>query len=146
MRTLKAKWAGRCAECGQAFSAGEEIAWTGQAWHPGCHAGMLAKQAAEDAHESAFQAKYLAEAKAGLHVRLEVSEKAIMVRGAVSAKMAKEAAQAFVCSVSAASGLRAWLVGHTRGGKRYVGKEVVWYPECSNLGHHEGWSFPWRQA
>ena len=140
MRLLKAKWAGRCGECERAFEAGAEIAWTGQAFHPDCFKAMLEKQAAEDREANEFQARHFAELRAGLKVRSVANDKEIMVTGAVDAKMARAEAEAFVCSVRAAGG-KARLVGHTRNGKRYVGREVVTYYGMSNIGHHEGWAY-----
>ena len=46
---MKAKWAGECCECGEAFEAGASIVWTGSASHEACHAAMLAKEAAAEA-------------------------------------------------------------------------------------------------
>jgi hypothetical protein len=60
--------------------------------------------------------------------------------------LATPPAAAFVASVTAATGARAKLVGHKRNGKRYVGRELVTYYGMSNMGHHEGWAFPWRMA
>ena len=40
-RTMTARYAGTCVECGQRFPAGAEIAWAGrqQAYHSGCFDG-----------------------------------------------------------------------------------------------------------
>jgi len=140
MRTLKAKWAGRCVECDMAFDAGEEITWTGQAFHKACYEATMAKQAAEDAEERAFQAKHMAECKAGLRIKMRATDKELVVTGAPSYAMARAEAQAFVCSVRAAGG-KATLLAKTKNGKRYVGRELVTYYGMSNLGHHEGYAF-----
>lgn len=140
MRTLKAKWAGTCQECGRTFPAGETIAWTGQPWHVACLETVLAKQKAEDDERDAHQREWHAKLLAGLLVRSTVVGNEIRVTGAPDAKTARAEADAFIASVRCAGG-RARLLAHTRAGKRYVGREVVSYCGLSTLGYHEGWAF-----
>jgi len=151
-KPMEARYAGTCSCCGTAFAKGASIFWNGQATLAACAEREVAELAAKDEEDRAFQAKARAEYEAGLRVvTAEIAPTAagtrqILVSGAWNAKMARAEADAFVASVTAATGVRARLVGHTRAGKRYVGQEVVRYYGMSSLGHHEGWSFPWRMA
>jgi hypothetical protein len=72
-----------------------------------------------------------------------VSDKEIVVRKAPNAKAARAAAEAFVASVSAATGRRAYLKAHKRNGKRYVGRELT-SGYGMNMQYHEGWAFPYE--
>jgi hypothetical protein len=140
MRLLKAKWPGKCSECEAGFAAGEEIAWTGTAAQPACHEKVLSDLKAEDAANAAFQAEWLAKFKAGLLVKSTATDREIVVTGAPDSKIAAAEAFAVVCSIRAAGG-KARLIRHTRGGKRYLGREIVNYYGGSNIPHHEGYSY-----
>jgi hypothetical protein len=140
---MKAKWAGRCCECGEGFGAGAEIAWNGVAAHKACAEAEAAKVAAEDAAVSAKYREDMAKMAAGEFIKstlVGTGKPELMVTGAPNAKMARDEANAFVASIRAAGG-RAKLIGHTRSGKHYVGREVVSYYGMSNMGHHEGWAY-----
>jgi hypothetical protein len=67
MKTLVAKWAGKCAGCGAAFAAGETVAWRGTSdtWHVACHEADLEKTREEDREQSARHAAQMAAFKAG---------------------------------------------------------------------------------
>ena len=86
MRLLKAKWAGKCSECGGGFPAGEQIAWTGQAAHVACHEKVLADLKAQDAEDSRVQAEWLAKLNAGLLVKSTATDREIIVTGAPDVK------------------------------------------------------------
>ena len=140
MRTITAKFAGKCCECGRAFEKGATVVYTGACWHPDCFEVANAAQAAEDVAQAARCAQHAADYKAERLVQVTADDKELFVTWAPNAKAARAAADAFVCSVRAAGG-RAKLVGHTKNGKHYVGREVVSYYGLSTLGHHEGWKF-----
>lgn len=143
MKTLKARFAGKCFECGMAFPAGETILWNGHAWHPACHAELLEKERREQAEETERQLAWMAERKAGKHIKTRATAEELIVEGAPNYAMARAEAFAFVCSVQAAGG-KAWLLKKRRGGKTYLGREIVTYYGGSNLGYHEGWAFRYR--
>ncbi len=140
MRTLNAKWAGKCVGCGQLFAAGASIAWTGEAYHPACFDGLMAEQKRQDAEDAEFQRAHIARTQAGLNIKSMADGEEIMVTGAPNYEMARAEANAVICSIRAAGG-KAHLVVKTKNGKRYVGRTVVTYYGMSNLGHHEGWAF-----
>ena len=151
-KPMEARYAGKCSCCGAAFPKGASILWNGQATLAACAEREAAELAAEDAANAARYAKDVAELRAGLRVRTspslptEAGTATLLVTGALNGKMARAEAEAFVASVTAATGTKARLVGHTRNGKRYVGRELVTYYGMSTIGYHEGWSFPWRMA
>jgi hypothetical protein len=152
MRTLKAKFAGRCFACDRAFEAGATVVYTGKCWHPECWEADAAKEAAEEAERTAKQEAFAKDLRAGKMVRTTVTETGplkcgqpgtrgkLFVTWAPSAQVARDEANAFVASVRAAGG-RAKLLGHTRNGKHYVGREVASYYGMSTMGHHEGYEY-----
>ena len=141
MRLLKAKWAGKCSECGGGFPAGEQIAWTGQAAHVACHEKVLADLQAQDAEDSRIQAEWLAKFNAGLLVKSTATDREIIVTGAPDVKTAQAEAFAVVCSIRAAGG-SARLIRHKgRDGKLYLGRSIVNYYGGSNIPHHEGYAY-----
>jgi hypothetical protein len=147
MRKLVAKWAGKCVGCGEPFVAGTEIAYRGtrDCWHVRCHEADLEADAARDREDAERSRVWREERKAGLHVTVTATETELVVRGAWDAAMARDAARAFVCSVTAAGG-KAWLVKHRRGGKVFLGRELASYYGWNGGGmkSHEGWAFRYR--
>lgn len=145
MRTLTAKWAGKCVGCGAPFAAGTEIAYRGtrDTWHLECHEADLEADRAKDREDADKSRVWTAERKAGRHVKVVATETELLVYGAWDAEMARDAARAFVCSVTVAGG-KAWLVKHRRGGKTYLGRELASYYGWSGLKSHEGWAYRYR--
>lgn len=141
MRTMTARYAGKCEHCWEAFPAGTTIGYNGRPWHPAC----LEALAAADREESAWYAKSAAAFKAGEMIRSIPGEKEIRVEGAPTYEMARAEAFAVVASIRAAGGW-ATLLKHVKNGKKYLGRELVHYGEGSNLGHREGWAFSWKVA
>jgi hypothetical protein len=78
-------------------------------------------------------------------MKVEPGPKELMIRNAPTYEMALIEARATVASITAAGG-SARLLAHRRNGKRYVGRQVVRYYGMSQLGHAEGWAFPWACA
>ena len=140
MRTMKAKWAGRCVECGQAFAAGDQIAWTGQAAHVDCHAKRLEADAAEEADQRAHLAKSAADFYAGKRTACSATATEIVVKMAPSYKAARAAAAVWL-DLARACGKTGGFIVKTREGKRYIGREMVSYCGASQMGHHEGYAF-----
>jgi hypothetical protein len=143
MKTMTARYAGKCAECGASFEAGTTIAYNGEARHPACVEAAKAAQEADDREACARFARDAADFKAGKFVKVIPGDGWLRIEGAPSYEWAKMEARATVASIVAAGGV-AKLLKHKRGGKWYLGKELVSYYGGSNLGHHEGWAFKWE--
>ena len=143
MKTLTARYAGKCCHCGAPFEAGATIGWNGQAWHPACVEAAKAEQDAEDRESCERFARDAADFKAGKFVKVIPGDRELRIEGAPSYEWAKTEARATVASIVAAGGT-AKLLRHKKGGKWYLGRELVSYYGGSNLGHHEGWAFKWE--
>ena len=77
MRTITAKFAGKCCECGRAFEAGATVAYTGVCWHPDCFEVASAAQAAEDVAHAARCAQHAADYKAERLVQVTADDKEV---------------------------------------------------------------------
>jgi hypothetical protein len=148
MRTLKARYPGKCEGCGQAFPAGEEIAWDGKAWHAECRAKELQREAAQQAEDDARDAERWAEAtrrfRAGENVSISLGQDerygchSLTVRGAYNYEQAKDAAWAAVYSIRAAGGTAELLKHKGAKGKWHFGRQLGYYATPSSTSWIDG--------